>query len=114
MPVRCRGKLLRYADGARMGDSLRQETGDDRKRSGGVVLMAGQPWTTSEIAYLMANFQRGQSRAVAEALRRSQTSVCTKYKKVLAEQPKLMPVRVKPKRRIPPGVRDWLLGYVAE
>jgi hypothetical protein len=46
--------------------------------------MARQPWTTSEIAYLMANFQRGQSRAVAEALGRSQTSV----------------------------VRDWLVGYV--
>lgn len=80
------------------------------------------PWSTSEQIYLQDHYATMTVREIAAKLGRNPHSVkdkveymgLKKYYKPQPKQPKPKPQRAKVRRRMPPGVRDWLLGYVAE
>ena len=80
--------------------------------------MARQPWSTAEQIYLRDHYATMTVREIASVLGRTPHSVKDKVeymglKKPRRHKPKPpKPARVKPKRVIPPGVRDWLVGYV--
>lgn len=81
--------------------------------------MAKHPWSTTEQIYLQEHYATMTVREIAAALGRNYRSVkgkvgymgLTKTKPPKVKPPK--PQRAKVRRRIPPGVRDYLLGYVA-